>query len=275
MPRWILSGFADEISNDPHVQLPVLLGLGAKHVEVLSAWGINVAELSEEETSRFASMLDEHGVAVSAIGSPVGKSSLDDPLDNEVARLDRVMDIAERLGTGYVRIFSFFVPDGSSHDALRAEVMDRMSTLAQHAERRGIVLLHENEKGIYGDIPKRGHDLVTTVNSPALRLTWDSANFVQLGVKPFTDGYELLAPYVDYLQIKDALFADRSVVPAGEGDGELRETLAAFARDGFEGFASLEPHLPSDTDGFPGAFAFGRATRALRRLTDEIGIELS
>ena len=105
------------------------------------------------------------------------------------------------------------------------------------------MLLHENEKDIYGDVPERVLDIVESVGSPALRLAWDPANYVQVGVTPFTDGYATLRPYTVYVQIKDALLATGDVVPAGEGDGQVRETVRALAADGFDGFFSMEPHL--------------------------------
>ena len=66
-------------------------------------------------------------------------------------------------------------------------------------------LLHENEKDIYGDIPRPCLDIIATVGSPNLKVAWDPANFVQVGVRPFTEGYALLRPHLEYVQIKDAL----------------------------------------------------------------------
>src|SRR5690606_2633890 len=126
-------------------------------------------------------------------------------------------------------------------------------------------------------------DIVESVGSASLRLAWDNANFVQVGVRPYTDGYAMLRPHIAYLQVKDAVAADATVVPAGEGDGQLRETLTALRDDGYSGFASLEPHL-TDVDhmgdvnhqgGFSAPLQFGRAGRAFRALTDQIGVTLA
>ncbi len=124
--------------------------------------------------------------------------------------------------------------------------------------------------------PARVLDLIEAVGSPALRMAWDSANFVQVGVRPFTDGYALLRPYLEYLQVKDAVAADGRVVPAGEGDGELLATVTALRDDGYAGFASLEPHLAmaGALGGFSGPAMFGRAARAFATLTDAIGVQL-
>ncbi|WP_447942708.1 sugar phosphate isomerase/epimerase family protein [Microbacterium aurum] len=275
-PTWTLSGFGDEIDRDPVVQTAVLAALGARHIEVRSAWATNVVDLDDEQTGRLREVLDRAGMATSAVASPIGKVDVSLDPDHEVRRLRKVIGVAKALDSSYIRVFSFFRGEGVPADAIRDDVLSRMRLLADEAEGAGVVLLHENEKDIYGDTPERVLDLVESVGSPALRVAWDNANFVQVGVKPFTDGYGMLRPHLEYLQVKDALAASGEVVPAGEGDGELRETVAALRDDGYTGFASLEPHLTSgfELGGFSGPAEFGRAARAFRTLTDEIGVTL-
>jgi sugar phosphate isomerase/epimerase len=273
---WTLSGFGDEIDPDPAVQVAVLRALGAHCIEVRSAWGTNVADLDDEQLDRLAALLRASDTNVSAVASPIGKVDVALDADHETARLARVIRVAHALGTPNIRVFSFFRGDGVPVESIRDDVLVRMRLLAELAEREGVVLLHENEKDIYGDVPERILDLVESVGSPALRLAWDNANFVQVGVRPFDDGYASLRPYVDYLQVKDAVAATGAVVPAGEGDGQLRETLTALRNDGYVGYASLEPHLSGAhaLGGFSGPEAFGVAARAFARLAETLGIEL-
>ncbi|MFD4421814.1 sugar phosphate isomerase/epimerase family protein [Agromyces sp. NPDC058484] len=274
---WNLSGFGDEIDPDPVVQAAVLTALGARHIEVRSAWGVNVVDLDDDQLTRLRDILNRADMRVSAVASPIGKVDVALDADLEVQRLRRIIRVAQALQTRSIRVFSFFRGEGVPVEAIRDDVLARMRLLADEAERESVVLLHENEKDIYGDTPERVLDLVESVGSPALRLAWDNANFVQVGVRPFTDGYRMLRPYVDYLQVKDAIADTGEVVPAGDGDGELRETLAALRDDGYAGFASLEPHLASGfaLGGFSGPEAFGRAARAFRRLTDDLGVDLA
>jgi len=273
---WTLSGFGDEIDPDPIVQGAVLRALGATHIEVRSAWGGNVVALDDEQLARLAAVLRAQRMGVSAVASPIGKVDVALDAGLEVARLDRVIRVAHTLDTPNIRIFSFFRGEGVPVESIRDGVLTRMRLLADLAEREGVVLLHENEKDIYGDTPERILDLVESVGSPALRLAFDNANFVQVGVRPFDEGYAMLRPYLDYLQVKDAVAATGTVVPAGEGDGQLVETLTALRDDGYRGFASLEPHLDQThaLGGFSGPDAFGAAARAFARLTDSLGIEL-
>ncbi len=274
---WSLSGFGDEIDPDPAIQAVVLLALGASHIEVRSAWDVNVSELEKEAVERLRGILDEKGLKVSAVASPIGKVDVSLPVEHEVNRLGQIISVAKGLDAKYVRIFSFYRADGQSQEEIRDAVMERMRALAAEAEANGIVLLHENEKGIYGDTPERVLDIMETVASPALRVAWDNANFVQVGVKPYTEGYAMLRPYLEYLQVKDALADTGEVVPSGQGDGELDATIAALKADGFTGFASLEPHLGNahELGGYSGPAAFGIAARAFAGLAARNGVELA
>jgi sugar phosphate isomerase/epimerase len=267
---WVLSGFADEIDPDLEVQCQVLDGLGIRFVELRSAWDVNVLDLSDEQVAEVKRVLDAHGIGVSSIGSPIGKVNVTDDFDAHLRRMDRAVEVAQVLGAPYIRVFSFFLTADQRPEDHRDEVVRRMSALAERAAAGGVVLLHENEKEIFGDVPERVHDLVTAVDSPALRLAWDAANYVQCGVVPFPEAYELLRPYTDYIQIKDAVLATGEVVPAGEGDGRLRDTVRALADDGYQGFVSMEPHLSSahHLGGFSGPENFVRATKAFTAILD-------
>jgi sugar phosphate isomerase/epimerase len=261
---WTLSGFSDEIADDFDEQCSVAARLGLKYLEVRSAWGTNILDLDAEQLERLRQTLVRHGLQVSSIGSPIGKIFVDEPFAPHLDRMRHAADVARQLGAPYVRIFSFFLRPGANPADHRAEVLDRMRALATVAEEAEVTLLHENEKEIYGDTPERCLDIVTSVGSPRLRLAWDPANFVQVGVKPFSEGYALLRPHLEYIQIKDALAADGSVVVAVEGDGEVATTIRHLHQDGFDGYFSLEPHLAdtSSLGGFSGPELFTRAWKA-------------
>jgi sugar phosphate isomerase/epimerase len=273
---WTLSGFGDEIDADPAIQLSVLAALGSRHIEVRSAWNTNIVDMTDAQLDTLAGHLKSRDMAVSAIASPIGKVDIADDDGGELARLGRAIAAAHRLGTRYIRIFSFYRAAGVAVESIRDDVLVRMASFADLAARNDIVLVHENEKDIYGDVPLRVLDLVESVASDALRLAWDNANFVQVGVRPFTDGYAMLRPYLEYLQVKDAVAGTGDVVAAGEGDGELLATVTALRDDGYAGFASLEPHLAIQhgLGGFSGPEAFGRAARAFAALTASIGVRL-
>jgi sugar phosphate isomerase/epimerase len=272
---WTLSGFVDEISPDFTEQCRVAAGLGLKYVELRSAWDVNILDLKSEQLTVMKETLAGYGLQVSSIGSPIGKIFIDEPFPPHLDRMRHAAEIAQFFDAPYIRIFSFFLRPGADPADHRDEVIGRMRALTRIAEDVDLILLHENEKEIYGDVPSRCLDIVRSVGSPHLRLAWDPANFVQVGVRPYTDGYAILRPHVEYVQIKDALAADGTVVTAGKGDGEVARTIRALRHDGFDGFFSLEPHLSAGTatGGFSGPDLFRRAWQDFTDLLKAEGIE--
>jgi sugar phosphate isomerase/epimerase len=272
---WTLSGFIDEISPDFTQQCEVAAGLGLKYAEVRSAWNVNILDLDPARLDVMKQTLAAYGLQVSSIGSPIGKIFIDEDFPPHLERMRHAVEVAQFFGAPYIRIFSFFMRPGADPVAHRDEVIDRMTALTRVAEDADVILLHENEKEIYGDVPSRCLDIVRSVGSPYLRLAWDPANFVQVGVRPYTDGYGILRTHLEYVQIKDAHAADGTVVPAGEGDGEVSRTISALHHDGFDGFFSLETHLNSSNalGGFSGPDLFRTAWQALTDILKTQGIE--
>jgi sugar phosphate isomerase/epimerase len=272
---WTLTGFADEISPELEEQLETLARESINYMELRSVWNTNVLDLSDDELHRVKSLTVERGIRISSIGSPIGKVPVTDPFGPHLERFRRALYAADVMESLYIRVFSFFIPEGQEPDHYREEVIDRMGIMAGEAEDSGVTLLHENEKEIYGDVPSRCLAILAGVGSPALRAAWDAANFVQCGVRPYTEGYASLRPYLEYVHIKDAVSGSDRVIPAGEGDGQLPETLSALRASGFDGFFSLEPHLASagTYSGFSGPGLFRKAAGAFKELLRRQGIE--
>ena len=267
-----LSGFADEIDAQLEVQLEVLGRLGIRYLELRGVGQERVA-LDDDELARVGQGLQAAGIGVSAIGSPIGKIDIDAPMEPHLAAFEQALHVAEYLQSPYIRLFSFFVAEGEA-DRRRSDVLRRMEQLLKAASGHAVTLLHENERHIYGDIPRRCHDLLTHFDSPQLRFTFDPANFVMCGVRPFDEGYALLADYTDYLHIKDGLLAEQRVVPAGQGDGQLPELIAALAARGYDGFASSSRTYPAQAPlAVLGAELFEVATRAFRDVLHQVGAQ--
>ncbi|GIO66031.1 sugar phosphate isomerase/epimerase family protein [Paenibacillus cookii] len=265
-----LTGFADEISSDLEEQLDVLESEHIRYLELRGVWGKNVMNLTEEEAAKIKERLNRRGFGVSSIGSPLGKIKITDDFDSHFADAAHAIRLAKFFQAKFVRIFSFYIPDGE-HETFREEVFGRMKRLVRLANDAGIVLLHENESHIYGDTGERCRDILEAVSSPGLRAAFDPANFVQCKVKPVSEAYPLLADYISYIHVKDALMDKGTVVPAGEGDGQMHLLLQELKRTGYSGFMSLEPHLQATGRyaglGKPELFVV--AAKAIKRLLAE------
>ena len=272
--QFTLSAFGDEIDADVDVQLRVLNELGIGYLELRSAWGTNVLELSDDEVVRLLDRCKAHSVRVSCIGSPVGKSQISRPIGEVVSDLERIIDIAKMLGTDRVRVFSFYPDDEGQQAEYVDESVSRLRAMADAAGKRGVVLWMENEGGLVGDTPERCQAIVEGVDSPNLRYVWDTGNYPQAGVERSVDrGWPLLADYTECVQVKDFLISDGTITVAGEGDGQVRESLINLRDTDYKGFLALEPHLliAGQRGGFSGAEGMKMAAETLRRLMADVG----
>ena len=257
-----VSCFADEIDSSVDRQMALMEELGIGWVEFRSGDGKGVADYTEAEAETLMRRLEEKKIRVSAVGSPIGKINISDDFEPHLASLEHVAKLAKIWNTPYIRCFSFFLPEGEKPEKFRDEVFRRMDRMVELAAKENLILLHENEKEIYGDIASRCLDLMENFGGANLKATFDFANFVQCGQNTL-EAYDMLKDHIAYVHVKDALFDGGRVVPAGQGDGNLKAILARLDGEGYEGFLSLEPHL-ADFAGLSGL----EKNAAVRERTD-------
>lgn len=271
----LLSAFADEIAADVETQAEVLLSENIHHVELRSAWGINVLDLSTQQIEKTRNIFAAHGITVATIGSPLGKTPIDAPFEVQLQRLQRAIETARAFGTSAIRIFSFYPPAGREEQTdlstWRDEVFTHLQEFTRIAHEAGVMLLHENEKDIYGDTISRNVELLQHINDSSLRAVFDPANYLQCVQTPYPDAYEAIRPWLAGVHVKD-VHADGSLVVAGAGEAHWPELLQRLRQDGYSGFLALEPHLAAagQYQGFSGPELFRQASQALKRLLDDI-----
>lgn len=234
-PRYRLAAFADEAGPSLSEQIAALRRNGISLLEIRNLDGRSVADLTVEEARAYREQLAGAGISVWSIGSPYGKIGITEAFGPHLDRFCRGLELAEALGAGRIRLFSFYLPEGGDPSLYRDDVLERLARFCEKARGSGILLCHENEKGIYGDTAVRCADLHRSL--PELRAVFDPANFIQCGEETLA-AWALLSPYIEYMHIKDAR-AGGAVVPAGQGDGQLPELLRQYQGQ----VLTLEPHL--------------------------------
>ena len=232
--KFTLSAFADEASKQINEQIIAMKENGITHLEIRGVDGENISKISCEKAKEVRKQLDDAGLAVWSLGSPYGKIKITDSFEEHLDLFKHGLEIADILGTKNIRMFSFFISDGE-YEKHSEEVMKRLEKFIDAAKGTGILLCHENEKGIYGDIASRCLEIHK--NFPAFRGVFDPANYVQCH-QDTIEAWEMLAPYIEYMHIKDAL-PDGLVVPPGKGVGNLKYLLENYKGK----VLSIEPHL--------------------------------
>lgn len=243
-----LSGFADEIDTNLDIQMNVLKKLGMSYVEMRGVDGKGLVEHTINEAKEIKARLTDNGISLSSVGSPIGKIKITDEFAPHMELFKHTVEIAHVMDTPNIRMFSFFMPENESYAPYKNQVMDQLGQFVDYAKANKVVLLHENEKDIYGDMADRCLEIMKEFYGDHFQAVFDFANFVQCK-QDTLEAYEMLKPYISYVHIKDALWSDASVVPAGMGDGNVEKILRKLKDSGYQGFLSLEPHL-SDFAGF-------------------------
>lgn len=284
MAKFILSAFADEASPHLDDQIAALKALGISHIEPRNVDGKNVSSLTQAEAREVRARLDAAHIAVSSIGSPIGKVDINADLDAHIAQLENTVNVAKILGARYIRMFSFFVPVGHE-DEYQDRVFAGMERMLEAARGSGVQLVHENEKAIYGDSVARCEKLMERF-APELGFVFDPSNFVQCD-QDTKSGFEKLSKYIVYMHMKDSKYASSAERehrdmgfegvsdahrPVGQGDGNVSWIIDKLIERNYSGFMTLEPHL-TNCALVPGSALdkFNAAAEALIKLIESKG----
>ncbi len=240
MNKLILSAFADEYADSLIEQCEALNKFGIEYIELRGVNGKNVSVLTESEVKEVKKVLDDFGIKVSSIGSPLGKIDINGDLNGHYETAKRVYETANILGAKNVRMFSFYSKE-MPFDKCKSEVYAGLEKLVGLSESAGLTLCHENEARIYGESPEKCFEIAEYFGG-RIKCVFDMGNFVLDGYEPLS-AYKLLFDYIEYFHIKDAFYTG-AIVPAGKGEAKIKEILDDYKLNGGkDAFITLEPHL--------------------------------
>lgn len=272
-----LSAFADEVTEDFRAQVEYLVKEKVGFIEPRFVNRKNIMDLNRAELDEARKLLQDHGLRVSAIGSPIGKVRLDEPFGPHLDRFKHAVDLALFFETPFIRMFSYYAPEGKDIDDYRDQVMERMAAKVEAVSDVDVTMVHENEAHIYGHTAENCADLIETIGSPKLRLAYDPANFVwgEKITRNIEVCWPIMQPYVVHIHIKDWKLGSKDIgsLP-GQGDGQIKELLAELAALDYDGCLTMEPHLKvgGQFGGSTGPELFSQAIAAVRALADEVGL---
>ena len=240
MNKLILSAFADEYADDLKAQCEALNDFGIEYIELRGVNGKNVSVLTEGEVKETKKILDDYGIKVSSIGSPLGKIDIKGDLNGHFETAKRVYETANILGAKNVRMFSFYSKE-TPFNKCKSEIYSGLEKLVDLSDDTGLTLCHENEALIYGESPEKCLEIAEYFGG-RIKCVFDMGNFVLDGYEPMS-AYKLLLEHIEYFHIKDAFYTG-AIVPAGKGEAKIKEILDDYKENGRKDtFITLEPHL--------------------------------
>ena len=227
-----LCAFSDEAGSSLDEQIGALKRNNISLMELRSIDKKNVSDFTIEEAKKYQNILENNGISVWSIGSPLGKVSIDVDFEEYSKKITHVCELANIFKTDKIRMFSFF----NAYENPQ-KVFEYLRKMVEIARKYGVSLYHENEKDIYGDTAERVEEIYQNVNG--LKYIYDPANYIQCDQKA-----EITLPKfhkkTDYFHIKDVIYETGELVPAGYGDGDILKLIELIDEDKT---LTLEPHL--------------------------------
>lgn len=255
-----IAAITDEFSFDLDTALDAMAQVGMTGAELRLIGDRNIIDFSDDEVARVRERVEQRGMRVLSIASPVLKCVLPDgpPLDErfqqdvfgssytiaDQPRLSRrAFEIAEQAGATIIRVFSYWRTTAPEEcfDRILAGLRD----LADRAAERGLIIGLENEHACNVGTGAEAGRVLAALDHPALKSIWDPANAFILGEVPFPGGYAAL-PHdrVVHVHAKDCHVQGHKPTwgPLGEMGIDWKGQIAALKRDGYAGSISLETH---------------------------------
>jgi sugar phosphate isomerase/epimerase len=246
-----ISVLSDEISQDLTVAADVAVAGGIDGLEIRSVDGTPPHRLSDAALTDIRSYLGERGLLVSAFCPPGLKCPPPTTAAERAAVtavVQRAVEQAALLGTGLVRIFSFYRTDPITPRPERAAEIAR-GVLDPVQLPEGVRLAVET--GTRSNTPtiRLALRFLDALAGDALDLLWDPGNTVFSGFDPapFPGDFALAPQRIAHVHVKDPQGTTR-YVRLGDGDLPWPAILAGLDAAGYDGWLTLETHWRHDRE---------------------------
>lgn len=261
-PKIPIAAITDEFSTNLAEAIPAMQEIGMTSAELRVIGSQNILDLNEDELKRAKAALDEAGLPVIAIASPLLKCVLPNgpeldsrfqhdafasrhAYEDQPRLTERAFTLAKFFGARIVRVFSYWrtVEPEACEDA----IVRALSDLAQTAAEEDLIVALENEHACNVATAGETARMLALIPHPALQMVWDPANGLAAGEDPFPGGYSLLPKRrIAHVHAKDCHMENGKPVwgPLGTRHVRWKGQIAALIADGYRGFLSLETHWP-------------------------------
>lgn len=185
--------------------------------------------------------LADRGLTVVCLGASARMHETDPAV--RAAQLDearRYIDLAQGLGTPYVRVFGDRYVAGEPRESTRERIAATMRELGERARDQGVTLAIESH-GDFTDSPSL-LEILERADSPAVALLWDAHHTFVASHEAPADTVGRLGRWIRHTHLKDSVQAGaaRRYVLTGTGEVPVRQQIEALAQAGYRGSYSFE-----------------------------------
>jgi sugar phosphate isomerase/epimerase len=168
------------------------------------------------------------------------------------------IDLAQKLGVHYIRVFGNDIPDPSKREETITQVASGLEQLGRYAEDKNVCVLIET----HGDFSASG-DLLAVLEkttSSSIGVLWDVNHPYKAYGEPIEDTFNRLKKYIKHTHLKDSKGPGKGaeLCLVGEGDLPIQQAITLLKDNGYNGYLSLEwekkwhPTLPEPEVAIPG-----------------------
>jgi sugar phosphate isomerase/epimerase len=208
-------------------------------------------------------ILNAHGIGVACVTMDGAFTAMAKNPNDYLAALTKAVDVAIALKAKLVNSYCYHFALGRDADV--SPLVEVLRAAAAHAQVHGVTLVLENEAHDASGTVDGMLKILEAVGSDAMKTNFDPANYYQATEEPFPHAYARLKDHIVYVHLKNGCIYNPAVHPE-EGrrgtltgrPGEWRMyyppypfgaiNIGAFVdqlhRDRYQGFCTLEPHVP-------------------------------
>ena len=174
---------------------------------------------------------------------------------NATAALAGAVDTAATLGAPVVNCYLAHMPP--------AVFIEAMKPAAAYAGTQDVVIVLENEAHDESGLVQDVRHILEAVDSPHFKTQYDPCNYYHAYEEPYPYAYELLKDFVGYVHLKGGIHWNeewecfKGGLMRGRRDAwigyvalpdaafNVERILERIKADGYDGYVTLEPHVPS------------------------------
>lgn len=206
-PKWPLIGFSlygmKNLTIPDGLRICSQIGYQCVELPVMTDWPGAPEKLSSQQRAELSSMLDDHDLKLASLmeNLPLGVDG--DKHRENLDRLSRAFELFRHLDPSQTPLLETVL--GGSPDKwpmLKDKFVERLRDWADvAAKHQGIIAIKAHIAGAL-HLPQDAAEIVQTINSPALQLTFDQSHF-QLRDVPMADAWKAMAERTRFVHVKD------------------------------------------------------------------------
>ncbi len=248
-----------------------------KQLAITSEMGLHLLELSiagydrdflqldagDAEIREARALFERYGIRRDC--ACTGNDFTGDDVEEQLAKVRRVVEIAAKLDVRLLRIFAGFSSDSVVYGSRFDRMLDALRSAALHAGTFGITLAVETHGGVTSNGAALVHfasvttriDTWPRILETGVAVNFDPANFAAVGATDPIAFYTRFQHSVKYVHLKDFRDIPGGVAPAACGEGRLDWPALMAALRNYSGPALIEYELSGDVeDGLKRSLAF-------------------